>query len=159
LEPFLQIDYMDISIDGFTERDLNNDGFDLDVSEQQFNSLEGVLGVSTRYTFQPSFSVITAYIDLELHNEFENDAREIDARYRNGISTSAATQFSVVTDELDDQYYVIAVGVSAVLRGGRQREAGGPIGGGVQAFITYQTVEDLEFYSLQSIIAGVRYEF
>lgn len=159
VEPYLQFDYMDISIDGFTERDLNNDGFDLDVADQEFNSFEGVLGVSGRYTFQPSFSVITAYIDLELHHEFENDAREIDARYRNGISTNSATQFSVLTDELDDQYYVIAVGASAVVRAGRQTEAGGPIVGGVQAFITYQTVEDLDFYSLQSITAGVCYEF
>jgi outer membrane lipase/esterase len=159
LEPHLDLNYMDITIDAFTERDINKDGFDLEVADQDFNSLEGVMGISMRYMFQPSFALISAYVDLELHNEFENDARRIDAFYRNGVSTSSVTRFSILTDELDDQYYVFSVGASAVLRGGRQAEVGGPIGGGVQAFIAYQTVEDLDFYSLQSISAGVRYEF
>ena len=101
------------------------------------------------YTFLPSFGVIVPFLDLEFRNQFEDDARTIEAVF-NGVSDvvdTSTARFEVQTDELDDQYFVIAVGVSAVLPGG------------FQGYLSYRTIEDLDFYSHNVFSGGIRYEF
>lgn len=161
LEPYLKLEYADTRIDGFTERDVNNDGFELQVEDQDIPSLEGVAGARAQYTLTPSFGVITPFVSAEYHHQFEADPRRIDALYsgvRDRIDAGSAS-FSVTTDALDEQYLVLSVGVSAVLRGGRQRVADGDIHGGLQGFISYRTIEGLQYYSHDIISAGLRYEF
>jgi hypothetical protein len=46
-----------------------------------------------------------------------------------------------------------------VLRGGRQREAGGPIMGGLSAFLQLVTVEQRRHFDDQAFTIGFRYEF
>jgi outer membrane autotransporter protein len=149
LEPYGSLEYSDITIDAFTERDINDDGKDFEVDEQDIESLEASLGVKFVYTFLPSFGVISPYVDIEWRNQFENDPRTIEAVF-NGSSAVVDTdkaRFKIDTDEVDDQYYVIAVGVSAVLPGG------------FQGYLTYRTIEDLDFYTHRVISGGIRYEF
>ena len=148
-EPYASLDYQDITVDGFTERDVNDDGFDLQVDKQDIESLEVSLGVKFVYTFLPSFGVIVPFLDLEFRNQFEDDARTIEAVF-NGVSDvvdTSTARFRVETDALDDQYFVIAVGVSAVLPGG------------FQGYLSYRTIEDLDFYSHNVFSGGIRYEF
>ncbi|MBE9539448.1 MAG: autotransporter outer membrane beta-barrel domain-containing protein [Proteobacteria bacterium] len=148
-EPYISVEYLDITIDAFTERDINGDGKDFEVDDQDIESLEGTLGVKFVYTFLPSFGVISPYIDLEFHKQFENDARTIEAVFHGSsaaVDTSTA-RFKIDTDELDERYYVIAVGASAVLPGG------------FQGYLTYRTIEGLDFYTHSVISGGVRYEF
>ena len=149
LEPYGSVEYSDITIDAFTERDINDDGKDFEVDEQDIESFEAALGVKFVYTFLPSFGVISPYVDIEWRNQFENDPRTIEAVF-NGSSDVVDTdkaRFRIDTDEVDDQYYVIAVGVSAVLPGG------------FQGYLTYRTIEDLDFFTHSVISGGIRYEF
>jgi hypothetical protein len=46
-----------------------------------------------------------------------------------------------------------------VLRGGRQREAGGPIAGGLSAFMQLKAVDGLLYYEDNVVTGGFRYEF
>lgn len=156
-EPFLKINYTDTSIDAFVERDITGTGLDLDVSKQSFDSLESGAGLRFRYTFTPTAGVVTPYINLQSIHQYKNNARTFSARYAN--SASADKVFQLSSSKLDDQYYSVAYGISSVLRGGRQSEGDGTIGGGVQMFIQYKQILELDHYDLSTITAGIRYEF
>jgi hypothetical protein len=53
----------------------------------------------------------------------------------------------------------VSTGFSIVLRGGRQREAGGPIVGGLSAFVQLKAIRNLLHYDDNVAIGGFRYEF
>ena len=157
LEPYGNVRYSDISVDGFIEDDINDAAFDLVVRQQDIESTEFTLGVKGQYTITPRRGVYIPYISLEYVTQTEDAPRLIDAYYAN--DSSALTAFSVPTSELDSNYSVFSLGVSGVLRGGRQKEAGGAISGGVQGFINYKVIQGLEGIDLQIYSFGLRYAF
>lgn len=159
MEPYLKLDYTDTTVDGFTEADVNNDGFELTVAEQHIRSLEGILGFRAQYTLTPRYGVFTPYLGAAWHRQFEAQSRDISARYDASGSASNAAQFLVPTDAQDQQYYVLSAGLSAVLRGGRQRGPGDLIAGGLQGYISWRSVRALEYYSHEVFSVGLRYEF
>ena len=66
LEPFVNVDYLDATVDAFDEeRSINllsnaavSKRFDLSVSEQRFDSLDVALGLRFQYAVTPRFGVI-----------------------------------------------------------------------------------------------------
>jgi len=168
-EPYVKINYMDVTIDAFDEDpsvtpqgNLDSNSFDLRVAEQSFDSLDGVVGLKLQYTFTPKFGVIVPYAKVESHSELSRTSREISAGYNSlddfGSGNSPLT-FRVDTDEVDENWYTWAVGFSMVLRGGRQRTYDSPIYGGLMAFIQYESIEDLDNYEQAIVSGGFRYEF
>ncbi|WP_187275696.1 autotransporter outer membrane beta-barrel domain-containing protein [Parahaliea aestuarii] len=158
LEPYGRLDFADTRIDGFSERDINNDAFQLRVERQDFRSLEAVAGLSLQYTATPSFGVLIPFASAEYHHQFEDESRDITAVY-NAVDLGPEARFRVATDPLDQNYAVFSAGLSAVLRGGRQRSLDGEIHGGLQGFISYRSIQGLQYYSHDIISAGLRYEF
>jgi len=168
-EPFLNAEYLEITIDEFSEiRSRTPQGeidfaeFQLNVAEQEVESLDMSLGARLQYTWTPGFGVVVPYARIEAHNEVERDSREILAGYAalgdsslgNGLLT-----FSVPTDEVDQHWWTWAAGLSVVLRGGRQRTYDGPIMGGLMAYIQYEAIEDFDNYDQSIVSGGFRYEF
>lgn len=169
-EPYLNAEYMDITIDSFDElRSVDSstgfqddDAFNLTIAKQEFDTLDVIVGAKFQYTLTPSFGVVVPYAKIEAHNEVLNEAREIQAGYGSLSDIQSGTgilSFSVPTDAIDDSYYTWSVGFSTVLRGGRQRTFDGPITGGLMAFVQYQSIEGLDNYDEQIISGGFRYEF
>ncbi len=161
IEPYARLDFADTRVDGFTERDVNGEGFELQVGDQDIPSVETIAGLRLQYTATPSFAVLTPFLTAEYHHQFEDAPRRIDAIYRRArdqLDTREA-RFRVATDAQDSQYLVFSAGVSTVLRGGQQRADNGEISGGIQAFIAYRSVQGLRYYSHDLISAGLRYEF
>ncbi|QIB66255.1 autotransporter outer membrane beta-barrel domain-containing protein [Kineobactrum salinum] len=161
VEPYLKVDYTDTTVDGFTEADINNDGFELAVAQQDIRSLETVVGLRAQYTLTPRFGVFTPYLDVQWHRQFEADSRDISARYdaATGSTDDRSLEFLVPTDAQDPQYYVVSAGVSAVLRGARQRGPDDAISGGLQGFVAWRSVQALEYFSHEVFSVGLRYEF
>jgi uncharacterized protein with beta-barrel porin domain len=157
VEPFLKLNHNSTSIDAFVERDVTGTGLDLDVAKQSFDSLESSAGLRFRYTFTPSAGVVTPYLNLQSIYQHENNARTFSARYAN--SASADKVFQLSSNKVDGSYYAVACGISSVLRGGRQSEGDGAIGGGIQMFIQYKQILELDHYDLSTLTAGIRYEF
>lgn len=149
VEPFVSVNYLDITVDAFTEQDLFGEATDLRVEEQEFESLEGSLGVKFIYALSTSWGVITPYVDLEWRTQFEDDSRIIEASYNEvgGVSSDASVRFRVETDELDDEYFTISAGAAMAFAQGWQ------------GFVSYRTIEEQDNYSHEVISAGVRYEF
>lgn len=165
VEPSLGLDYQDVTIDSFSEsrsfsrlnRLADTDAFNLIVAEQAFESLDVSLGVRFQWTLTPDFGVLAPYATIEYHNELEDDSRLIRARYA-GAGNEAFT-FAVPTNPFDSEFFTWSVGMTSVVRGARQRSAGGPAAGGVSLFAQYQSVERLDNYDEGVISAGIRYEF
>lgn len=157
IEPYINIRSTEISVDGFVEDDLNDAAFDLVVRDQEISSMEYTLGIKTQYTITPQQGVYIPWFSLEFVTQTEDAPRIIDAYYAN--DTSAETAFQVPTTELDSSYSVIAVGVSSVLRGGRQSTGDGAISGGIQGFASYKVITGLEGMSLNIFSLGLRYAF
>ncbi|NQY35026.1 MAG: autotransporter outer membrane beta-barrel domain-containing protein [Alteromonadaceae bacterium] len=156
IEPYLSFDYLDISIDSFKERDINDNNFNLSVADQNIKSNEIALGLNILYTFTPDFGVITPSINVQLRNQMEDSSRNISASYS---GSNVSENFNLATNKLDNKYYVISISLSSVLWGGSQTTIDGDSSGGLQAFLNYKFVEDLDYFSQEVFTAGIRYEF
>lgn len=157
LEPFIHLNATTTKIDQFVERDLKQTAFDLVVAGQKINAANATLGTTLRYTFTPAAAVITPYITYEFVTQKEDQARTIAARYVNAVSQ--VNTFGVPTDLPDNKYTISTFGVSAVLRGAHQKVADGVLAGGLQAFVQYKVLNDLNNYEIDMIEFGIRYEF
>jgi uncharacterized protein YhjY with autotransporter beta-barrel domain len=171
VEPYVNIEYKDITIGAFNEErsvnqigNVDDDAFNLNIAEQTIESTLAMVGLRFQYTFTPSFGVIVPFARIESRNELSNDSRLIFAGYGALEGTDfergeGLLTFAVPTDQIDTSYYKWTVGFSAVIRGGRQRQLNGPVTGGLMGYVQYESIEDLENYEQQVISAGIRYEF
>jgi outer membrane autotransporter protein len=147
-EPYLRGEFQSIEIDGFSERNAN--GFDFEYGDQTINSFDAAFGVKLQQVFTPSFGIAIPFVRAELHKDFGNDKRTIDAVYSGIVETTGleSTQnFNLSTNEPDDQFYLGAVGVSLVFKHG------------LQGFLQYQKTFELEHLEDSVIAGGVRFEF
>ena len=166
IEPYVSLEYIDITIDQFTEdrsvNALNPDderNFSLIVGEQSIKSSVGAFGVNLNLILTPSFGVIVPFVSFEARKESENSARAISADYV-GLDVLNPNGFIVPTDPKDDTYNRSSAGLSMVLRGGRPRNnEGGAIYGRLQAFIQYSTINGLQHYDIEVVSGGFRYAF
>ncbi len=147
LGPYVKADYQDITIDGFSEATAG--GFELTYGDQDIKSFDTAAGVRLQYVFLPKFGVLVPYLRGEYHKQLEDDPRPIDALYAGLTSQtgSGATNFAIPTDERDDEYYIVSGGFSVVLKGG------------LQGFIQYQEVLELDTITDSVITGGFRTEF
>jgi uncharacterized protein YhjY with autotransporter beta-barrel domain len=165
-EPFLNVEYLDMTVDSFAEqRSINrlsggaSKRFDLVVSDQRIESIDAAVGIRFQYVLTPRFGVIVPYLSLEAHRELDDEARTITAGYAAIQDILGTSAFAVPTDLPDESYRVANLGLSMVLRGGRQREAGGPIAGGLSGFVQLKAVDGLLHYDDSVLTGGFRYEF
>jgi uncharacterized protein YhjY with autotransporter beta-barrel domain len=167
VEPIFNLEYIDISVASFAEeRSINrlsdageSKRFDLDISHQAIQSLDASVGARLQYVFTPGFGVIVPYLSLESHRELKDDARIIVAGYAAIQDIVGVSSFAVPTDVPARDYAIASLGLSAVLRGGRQRELGGPIAGGLSAFVQLKSVRGRAYYDDRVVTGGFRYEF
>ena len=147
LEPYAKAEYQKVSVDEFSEEDAG--GFELSYGEQDIKSFQLAAGVKLQHVFNPSFGVIVPYARAEFRKELENDPRNISAVYSGmpAASLAAGQDFNLATDEHDDQFYVLVGGFSIVFKHG------------LQGFLQYQQVLDLDTFSDRVIAGGVRLEF
>jgi len=166
-EPIVYLEYVDITVNAFNEeRSINllsdssvSKRFDLGVSKQRIESLDASLGLRFQYVFTPGFGVAIPYLSLEAHRELEDNARTITTGFAAVADILGTNTFTVPTDFPDSSYSVSSLGVSVILRGGRQREPGGVIAGGLSAFVQLKAIRGLRHYDDDVITGGFRYEF
>jgi len=107
--------------------------------------LDAAAGFRLQYVLTPPFGVVVPYLKAEYHKQFEDDPNSVRAAYNADVSD--ALRFDVVGEKPDSTFAIYAIGVSTVVRGGWQ------------AFIQYQTVQNLDLLSNEVITGGVRSEF
>lgn len=154
-EPYVRAEYRNMKLDGFDENSRYNTGsqagqpagFDFSFGDQTIKSLDTALGFRVQYALTPNFGVLVPYLKAEAHWQLEDDPHTVDATYENMGGVSPAVPFDIVGNKSDTSFYIAAIGLSVVLKGGWQ------------GFLQYQTVQNLDLLSNDVITGGVRAEF
>lgn len=165
VEPYISLQYTDITIDQFTEdRTINHSdpnevrNFSLIIGKQSIKSFDSAIGLNLQLLLTPSFGVIVPYFSYEFHKESEDKSRNVLAEYV-GLEVLNPNGFVVPTDPSDDSYTQGSVGLSMVFRGGRPRAESGQIYGRLQGFIQYTRIGNLDHYDNEIVSGGIRYAF
>ncbi len=150
------LSYLDLTVDGYTEKDrldANNptpSGLALRYEDQDVDSLQSAIGAQLSKVFSTGGGVILPYAKVEWRHEFENDSDAVRTRYAAynvGQDKADNTDLVIITDEPDEDYFEVGIGVSAVFAQN------------IQAFIDYTTTVDLEDVSAELITIGIRGSF
>lgn len=153
LTPFVNLAYLESNIDGYTESLQGSNtapgfGLALAVDDQEVKSFATTLGVQFARAINTSRGVLTPYVRADWEHEFENDARNITARFAEvGSSYSATNSIIIPTDAPDRDFMNFGAGLSAVLPGG------------LLCFFDYSTVFGYEDITVHRFVAGLRLEF
>jgi outer membrane autotransporter protein len=141
-----RIDYTKAEVDSYQEEFKEGDGGGLNmvIEDNDQTSVLNVLGVEASYTHSASFGVLVPKLRLDWEHEFEDDSRNIEARfaYDPGKNT-----FEFEDDSPDRNFFRMTPSVSIVLKHG------------LSAFLSYETVLGKDDHDEQSFYAGIRKEF
>lgn len=149
----LGVSYLDVSIDGYTEKDVARgsdtnefSGLNLAYDDQDFDSLQSSLGFQLSKAYSVSSGVLLPYLNAAWRHEFENDSSTMKARYA-AQDSGQVFNLNVVTDDPDEDFYEVGLGLSAVFANN------------IQAFIDYRTTLDLDKVDAQLFTVGIRGSF
>jgi len=142
MSPVVRINYFNGQIDPYSEDGAF--GLNLDVDEQNFESLQSSVGGQISYPFSQSFGVITPQASFSWNHEFLNDSRNITAKYS---ADPKNITFNAITNSPDRDFVLLGTGVSSVLQGG------------IQLFFNYQTLLGYDRVTSHGFTGGVRLEF
>lgn len=160
IEPSLALDYQNTTIDGYTEQDIKDDGFNFIVDEQTIDSLQTSMGLKVNYTLSSSMAVVIPFIQGQWFIQHEDEERIISASYAAiGTNISNDDKFQLTTTPPERSYAMYTLGASFVLRGSQKTNRNNQATGGLQGVIRYSTVAGIEGYTQSIISGGLRYEF
>ncbi|MEQ1889469.1 MAG: autotransporter outer membrane beta-barrel domain-containing protein [Alphaproteobacteria bacterium] len=114
LSPMGRATYSDADIDGYSETGAQ--GLNLAIARQNVKSFETALGADLSYAHSTNFGVVIPQLRLEWAHEFDNDSRQITARY---VNDPRNNRFFVRTDAPDRNYFNLGGGLSALIAGGK----------------------------------------
>jgi uncharacterized protein YhjY with autotransporter beta-barrel domain len=161
VEPSVRAEYTNITIEEYDE--VNADAgelFALRIDEQEFESMELTLGLRASMAVSTPIGVFFPYARNEWRFEFLDDRENTTSRYLAlGDRASSVVPFLLRSERIESSYGTIVVGVQTIVRGGRQRELGGPVGDRLSLFVEYHRVYALSNIDSELINGGVRYQF
>ena len=143
--PLAGLDYRQTWIDGYRETGVP--GFPLKYADQDILSLVSSLGGQASYAISTGIGVIVPHLRLTWEHEYENDARNIDARLYLNTNTGPTDTLVSRTDSPDRDWARLGAGVA------------GQFAQGVSAFLDYDTVLDLDNVENHRLTVGGRIEF
>jgi outer membrane lipase/esterase len=142
--PIAGVDYRQTWIDGYSESGVP--GFPLRYRDQDILSLVTNLGAEASYAISTGIGVLVPHIRGTWEHEFENDARNIDARLF--VNDSSASDVLITRTESPDRNWArLGAGVSAQFPHG------------IAAFVDYDTVLGLSKVEQHRFTAGGRIAF
>jgi len=160
-EPYISANYNNTKVDAYSEDDIQDDGFNFYIEEQDLKSLETSFGMKAQLTFTPKIGVIIPYIEGQWIKQHETDQHTISASYQevNDSVLNPDASFELNINPADERYSIYTFGLSSVLMGSKQNSIEGGSTGGIQAFFSYSVIKGIAFYSQEIVTLGARYEF
>lgn len=158
LTPSVSGSYRDVDIDGYSETDQAGGGLALRYDDQSIKSTRSIVGVALSRPISRTFGVLVPSLRAEWHHEFEDDPRSVRAKYvlEDSLVTGASSPnsftcaiscFTMLTDQVDADFGVASIGLSAVF----PRR--------LQAYVFYEALLGTSNVSGNSIAAGLRGQF
>ena len=147
LGPLARVQYIHSDLDSYEESGAS--ALNLRVNSQSIKSLTTHIGAQASYTRGVDFGVLIPYLRATWVHEFENDSRFIRSFYVNEFvpQGESATILGAETDDPDEDYAIIGVGLSGVFA---QR---------IQGFLQYERWAGLEDIEDNVFTLGVRGSF
>jgi outer membrane autotransporter protein len=159
----MSLSYREIDIDGYTETDPAGGGLALSFDDQGIESFRSILGIAISGSFSRSFGILSPQFRAEWHHEFQDQPNALIAKYAveetlNVSNAAGAGVFSldsarciscfqINSDEIDSDFGLIGVGLSAVFS---QR---------IQVYGMFETLVELDNISSNSFSVGIRGQF
>lgn len=144
--PYIRLDYRQLDIDDYTESGAS--GLELQVDEQNVDSLIFALGGQITYSISTPFGVVVPRVRAEYNHEFQDDPILLRARYAAPVGLPIDNpDFVAQTDEPNRDFAVVGGGVSAVFARN------------IQAFIDFDAVVARENVTDNVLTTGVRVDF
>jgi outer membrane autotransporter protein len=140
--PYGKINYIRTEIDGYTED--TNTGLELVYKDQDADSLSTQVGGQLSYAISKPYGVFLPTVRFDWTHEFRDDSRFITASFLNDPSQG---RFKIKTDDPDQNYFLLGLGVAATFRGGRS------------AYFNYEYLLDHDDLDQESVAAGFRMDF
>lgn len=148
ITPTARLDYLRNKVDGYTESmsnpGANGSAMAMNVDSVTYKSLTTRLGGQVSKAISHSGGVVIPQLSVSWVHEFEDDAKEVGARFINDINQ---TPFLVLTENGDTDYFDLGVAIS------------GQFAGGKSAFLSYNTLLGFNRVTYHGINAGIRMEF
>jgi outer membrane autotransporter protein len=148
ITPLVRFDYLSNDVDSFREKmsspNTVGGSMSMAVDSTTYKSFTSHLGGQVSRAFSYSGGVIVPQIRFDWVHEFENDSKEVGARFINDINS---TPFFVLTDNPDRDYFDLEISVNAQFAHGRS------------AFLSYNTLLGFDDVNFNAINAGIRLEF
>ena len=143
LTPYAQLRYLDVTVDAFEETGGAQKEINMAVAEQSVDSMQSIIGGSLAFNISSSWGVIIPYLRADWHHEFKNESRETSFHY---VYDPLKTAYTLNTDDPDEDFFVVATGLSMVYRSG-------------QAFFDIESPVDLDDVSNVIVTLGARFAF
>lgn len=143
--PMVETEWVWLDIRSFTETGAN--GLNLEHSHDSMKSATVDVGVEGSYPISTRIGVLVPQLSVAWAHQFEDDSREIRARYEFDNTGAGEGEFFVETDSPDRNYAKISAALSAQLKDG------------ISGFGSYQAIVGHNRLSLHAFTFGARLSF
>lgn len=153
----LSLAYRDIDIDGYDETDTSNGGLALRFQEHTIESFRSIVGISFTRNLSRGFGILSPHFRAEWHHEFQDEPLTLAAKYVVEDTLGTAPQdfspsaclscFRFSTDEIDSDFALVGIGLSAVFAGR------------LQVYGVYDALLGLNDITSSSFSVGIRGQF
>jgi len=137
-----RFDYIDTAIDGYAESD--GGGYEVVIQGQDISQLLSSVSAQLSYATSLSWGVLLPHVNVSWLHQFDDKANKVEGYF---LADSSQTLFSFDANTPDSDYFVTALGASAIFAGGKS------------AFIQYETSLAQENLETWNVSAGLRLEF
>lgn len=141
--PFLRVDYLKNDVDGYGERGIG--GLAMIIGDQSTEQMTIGAGVQSTYVFNQDWGVLVPMMQITLLSEISDGFDPISARF--AYDPDPQNTFTLQNNGEDDAFSQVALGTSAIFKGG------------VSGFFQYQQMLGYDNLTAYQIQAGIRYEF
>ncbi len=149
LTPYVQLAHQTFNMDDYQESMSNpsqaGSGLALALDDNELNALPFIIGTQVSYVISEKWGILLPMARVEWVNDLDSDDRIIEGRFVGDAVNQA--QFKLNTNDVDDSYFNLGLGLSAATSGGST------------FFCYYQTLLSFDDYSQNAITAGYRWEF
>ena len=145
--PIAAISYVDVDVDGFSEKGGSHPELNLRYQDQSAQSLQLQAGADLSYAASMSWGILSPYARAVYVSEQEDDRTRFSIQYVADPFRTPATTARVTSDKPDTSFYRWAIGVSALFANG------------VAGFVDYESVSSLDSIDYGVLTVGLRYQF
>lgn len=137
-----KLDYIKSSLDGYQESGAG--AYNLSIEGRDFTEINSSVGVQLVMARSYGWGVLLPQFDLKWVHKFKDDSNGVEGTF---VNDSTGTVFKTNTDAVDQDYFNLGLGVSAIMPGGKT------------GYIQYEQVLGKDYYTDYSLSLGIRGEF